>query len=254
MQKLIAANWKENPGTERKARELFLAVAKAKRPTDVAVAVIPPFVYLEEVAEAFRKMRDTAKRGLALGVQDVFWEETGRYTGEVGPKMVKSLGVSYAIVGHSERRKFLHETDAMINRKLLLALRDGLQVILCVGEPLSVRKKGIAASRAFIKNQLKKNLTGVGKGSNKTARAGKLLIAYEPIWAIGGGKSDDPKDAAAMAEFIKKHVKASVLYGGSVDSKNVRNFVEYKSIDGALVGGASLNGKEFGAMIKAAGK
>ena len=142
-------------------------------------------------------MSPAAKRGLSLGVQDVFWEEKGRYTGEVGPKMVKSLGVRYVIVGHSERRKYLHETDAMVGRKVTTALHDGLKVILCVGEPLSVRKKGLAASEKFIKNQLKKDLAGIFENGGvrfhwRMRDAGKnLMIAYEPIWAIGTGKSDE---------------------------------------------------------------
>ena len=247
MRKLLAANWKENPRTEREALKLFKEVAKGKR-EDVDVAICPPFVYLEEIADAFRKMPVTAKRNLALGAQDAFWEEKGAFTSEIGPKMIRSLGAKYVIIGHSERRKYLHETDAMINKKVQLALKDNLNVILCVGEPLAIRKKGISAARTYIKNQLKKDL--------KNIKIGSIAIAYEPIWAIGTGRNDNPQDAAQMADFIKTSVKAinnrlnpRILYGGSVRSKNIRDYVQCKGIDGALVGGASLKAGEFKKII-----
>lgn len=250
MKKLLVANWKENPQTEAGAAKLFEAVGKTKR-QNVDVIICPPFVYIEEVAASFRKMRTAAKKDLALGVQDVFWEEYGAFTSEVGPKMLKSLGVQYVIVGHSERRKYQKETDAMINKKIALALKDGLHVILCVGEPAAVRKNGTAAAKKFIKNQLKKDLAGVH---------GKIIVAYEPIWAIGTGKNDRPEDAVVIADFIKKILKDELgisnprfLYGGSANSKNIRDYVQYKEVDGALVGGASLRAEEFKKMIALVG-
>jgi triosephosphate isomerase len=246
MRKLIAANWKENPGNERGALKLFREVARAKR-GNADVVICPPFIYLEEVASEFRKMNAAAKKHFAIGAQDVFWEEKGAFTSEVGPKMLRSLGARYVIVGHSERRKYLGETDAMINKKIKLALRDKLNVILCVGEPLAVRKRGIVAAERFVKDQLKKDLAGA---------TGKIIVAYEPIWAIGTGKNDSPEEAAHMAAFIKKTLMAHnptlsprILYGGSVNSKNIRNYVQYKDIDGALVGGASLKAGEFKKLI-----
>lgn len=239
MQKLIVANWKENPKSENAALKLFKEIARAPR-NGAQVVICPPFVYLEEISAAYRKMSATAKKNLALGVQDIFWEEHGAFTSEIGPKMIRSLGARYVIVGHSERRKYLKETDVMINKKIKMALADGLHVVLCVGEPLSIRKKGIVAAKTYIKNQLKKDLTGIGRAMN-------LTVAYEPIWAIGTGRNDSPADAVEMAKFINA---SRFLYGGSVNSKNIRDYVQCKGIDGALVGGASLKAGEFKKLIK----
>jgi len=247
MPKFFAANWKENPKSEAKALTLFKATASVKRNSHVGVAVCPPFIYLEEISHAYKRLG--IKKGLALGAQDVFSEEKGPFTGGVGPKMLKSLGAKYVIVGHSERRKWMHETDAMINKKIRLALADGLTVILCVGEPLSIRKKGIGAAKKFIGIQLAKDLKTIKPGKNN------LVVAYEPIWAIGTGHYDKPEDARAMATFIKKllnqkhHQKARFLYGGSVNSKNIADYVQYEEIDGALVGGASLKADECKKII-----
>jgi len=158
MSKLIVANWKENPRTEAQAVALYRAIAKMRRSTKTEAVVCPPFICMERLATARRREK---KHRVALGAQDVFWKEKGPYTSEVGPKMLRSLGVNYVIVGHSERRKWLKEIDAMINKKIKLALADGLKVILCVGEALAVRKKGIAAARRFVANQLKKDLAGI---------------------------------------------------------------------------------------------
>jgi triosephosphate isomerase len=243
MTKLIAANWKENPRTEAKALKLFMAVAKAKRDANVEVAIFPPFIYLEELARSFKRL--SSRTGLSLGAQDVFWEEQGAYTSEVGPAMLRGLGLKYVILGHSETRKYEKETDAMINKKLALAAQDGMKIILCVGESLSVRKKGATAAKRFVEGQLKKDLKKV------FLKKGTLHVAYEPIWAIGTGKSDSPEDARDMAIFIKASLKkagypaSKVLYGGSVNSKNAPSYVQLKEIDGALIGGASLKAEKF---------
>ncbi len=236
MQKLVVANWKENPKTEKQALALFRAVAKVKPANGVEVVICPPFIYLERIADVRRCEK---KRHIVLGAQDVFWQEKGEFTSEVGPQMLKSLGVRYVIVGHSERRKWLKETDAMINKKVKRALRDGLRVILCVGESLSIRKKGIAAARKFVEGQLKKDLVGVPR-----ARLSYVAVAYEPIWAIGTGRNARPEDAAFMADAIKKFAPR-MLYGGSVDSKNIADYVQYNQISGVLIGGASLKAGEF---------
>jgi len=250
---MIAANWKENPKTEAGASRLFKAVAAAattvkmaRRNKNVEMVICPPYIFLEEIARVYKHFSSRIKKNLALGAEDVFWEESGPFTGGVGPKMLASLGVRYVIVGHSERRRWFKETDAMVNKKVKLAVRDGLTVILCVGEPLAIRKKGARAAEAFIKFQLKKDLQNVRKGN--------IIIAYEPIWAIGTGRNDPPKDAAAIARFIKKTLaksfkSAKVLYGGSVNGANARDYVQLKDIDGALVGGASLNAGEFKKII-----
>jgi triosephosphate isomerase len=249
--KLIAANWKEHPKTEAEALSLFRAVAKAPRAGGMTVVVAPPFLYLEEVIREFNRMTPPARLRLAIAAQDVFWEEQGAYTGEVGPAMLRSLGAKYVIVGHSERRRFEKETDAMINKKIALALKDGLKVILCVGESLSVREKGAEIAKKFVAQQLAKDFKDI------SPKAGSLLVAYEPIWAIGTGRSDKPEDARDMAMFIKKVLKQTkrmsvkFLYGGSVNGKNIGDYVQLREIDGALVGGASLKAEEFKKIINA---
>lgn len=254
MGKLIAANWKEHPKTEAEAFALFKAVVAVSRPQGVTVLVCAPFIYLEELARTFKKMPAKARARLALGAQDVFWEEEGAYTSEVGPKMLRSLGAKYVILGHSERRKFAKETDAMINKKIAIAARDGLKIILCVGESLSVRDRGAVVAKKFVGQQLAKDLKGI------TIKAGDLWVAYEPIWAIGTGRSDAPADAREMAAFIKsivkktKHIVPKFLYGGSVNGGNAAGYVQLSEVDGALVGGASLRPAEFQKIINAAHK
>jgi triosephosphate isomerase len=247
--KLIAANWKENPKTEAQALVLFKTVEKIKRGGGVEVVICPPFIYLEEITRVYKRMSAAARVRLAIGAQDVFWEEQGAFTSEVGPKMLRSLGAKYVIIGHSERRKFAKETDAMINRKIALAVRDKLKVILCVGESLAVRKKGVAAAKKFVSEQLTKDLRGI------SLKSAELAIAYEPIWAIGTGRNDSPEDARAMATFIKtllkkqKGITPRFLYGGSVNGGNAADYVQLNEIDGALVGGASLKADEFKKII-----
>lgn len=226
MKKILFANWKMNPLSEQEA-------VKLARASDFKNAVIiPPFVFLKSVKNVLKNA--------SLGAQDAFFEEKGAFTGEVSPMMLKKLGVRYVIVGHSEHRR-LGESDEMIAKKVKAGIHAGLKVILCVGEPLSVYKKGKRAMEEFIKKQLrfikdKKN----------------LIVAYEPIWAVGTGKNADPEDAVHMAQFIKNIVSVPVLYGGSTNSKNAKSFLEKKEIAGFLIGGASLNGKEFQKMINVA--
>jgi triosephosphate isomerase len=215
----------------------------------VEVAICPPFIYLEEVAREFKRMTPAARARLAVGAQDAFWEEAGAYTGEVGPAMLRSLGAKYVIIGHSERRRFAKETDLIINKKVALAVRDGLKVILCVGESLSVREKGAEIAKKFVAQQLTKDL------KNISLKVGDICIAYEPIWAIGTGKNDTPADAREMAVFVKSllkeqhQIKPRFLYGGSVNSKNAVDYVQLKDVDGALVGSASLKADEFKKII-----
>ena len=258
MDKIIVANWKMNPPTEAEAKKL------AKASNVRGVVICPPFPYISSFKFQVSRFK--------LGAQDVFWGNSGAYTGEVSALMLKNLGVEYVIIGHSERRKWLNETDEMINKKVLAALGAGLKAILCVGEPFSVRKRGLAAAKRFVKNQLKKDLRNV---SSFKFHVSGLIIAYEPIWAIGTGRADSPEETAEMAKFIKDvlgamfHVsrfpeavrqladrygagKFRVLYGGSVNSQNAEMFLDKKEIDGALVGGASIKPKEFGKIIKIA--
>ncbi|MDO8537051.1 MAG: triose-phosphate isomerase [bacterium] len=248
MAKLIVANWKMNPGTFREAKTIASSISKfAKHKKNVEVVVCPPFIWLADLLHE-------SPHGVRWGAQNVFWEDKGAFTGEVSPAMIKDSGAEYVIIGHSERRHSLGETDVMINKKIIAALRAGLRVILCVGEPTSVRKKGLAVAKRYVMSQLHKDLHGLKKILHS-----RLIIAYEPIWAIGTGKADKPEDTIEMTRFIKSlllttyHLPhSSVLYGGSVNGKNAQSFLRHKDIDGALVGGASLKAGEFKKIIKIA--
>ena len=244
MKKILAFNWKMNPTA------LEEAISLAKASDYSGVIIMPPFIFLEEVGEILKRAN--------LGAQDVFWENPpaggGAFTGEVSGTELKNLGVEYVIVGHSERRQKLNETDAMINKKVLAGMEAGLKVILCVGESLLIRRRGKKAVENFIKNQLQKDLKGI---ENLKFKIENLMIAYEPVWAIGAGYSDTPEDAAEMIKYVKEFLISNfqfsnikVLYGGSVDSKNIENFVKYKDIDGFLVGGASLKPEEINEIIQ----
>lgn len=254
--KLIVFNWKMAPDSFKEAISLFerTRIYADKTRTNAEIIVAPPFVYLEKLATSA-----VAKGygGLRFASQDVFWENPpaggGAYTGEISVKMLKNLGAEYVIIGHSERRKYLNETDEMINKKVLAALEAELKVILCVGEDLSIRKAGKKAVEKFIKSQLEKDLKGLLGIKNQISN---VIIAYEPIWAIGAGHSDTPQDAVEMIRFIKQTLNSifhilshKVLYGGSVDSKNIGNFLKHSEIDGALVGHASLRAGEVKKMI-----
>ena len=237
MSKLIVANWKLHPLSLKDA----LRIAKA---SDRKNAVIcPPYPFLPAVGKVLKRA--------ALGAQDVFWEETGPHTGEVSAAMLKAFGAKYVILGHSERRGLLGEPDWMIQKKVRAAQAAGLRVILCVGEPRHVRRKGISAAKKYVAKQLKHDLAGA---------SGRVVVAYEPIWAIGTGVPDKPKESAEMAWFVKSFCRASlglprvaVLYGGSVKAKNARRFLVHAEIDGALVGGASVKPSEFRPILRVAG-
>lgn len=233
MKKLLVANWKMNLPQLNKWKRF-------SAPKNVEVVICPPFSYLRETKEVLG-------RPLKLGAQDVFWEEKGAFTGEVSPSMLKNSGVEYVIIGHSERRRWLGETDEMVNKKVLAALNAGIKVILCVGEPKEVRKRGLGAAKKFVGNQLIKDLRSVKKKD-------QIIFAYEPIWAVGTGVPDKAEDSAEIAAFIKSKTGGKVVYGGSITSKNARGFFERKEIWGALVGGASLNAKEFNKIISIASR
>ena len=231
---LIIGNWKSNPNTVTDAEKLAIAEDYE------GVVIAPPFQYLERVGSILRHAM--------LGAQDVFWEDGGPYTGEVSASQLKDLKVSYVIVGHSERREHLGETDDVINRKAKIALDRDLRVVLCVGEPIQIRKLGIKAAKDFITNQIKNDLKGVKKSDAK-----KVIVAYEPVWAVGTGTPDIPEETAEICAYIKNLVKVNrVIYGGSVNSKNVKEFLDQDDIDGALPGGASLNPKEFQKIVEIA--
>ncbi|MBI2035605.1 MAG: triose-phosphate isomerase [Candidatus Liptonbacteria bacterium] len=266
MKKLLIANWKMNPVTLDEARDLFDATEKFAEKYGARVVVAPPFTHLEElINRALKKEYE----GIHFGAQDAFWEDAGAFTGEISPKMLRNLGVSYAIIGHSERRMILHETDEMINKKIIACEAAGLKVILCVGEPREVRDKGLNAAKDYVKSQLEADLKNIQTLYPIPQTPDPIIVAYEPIWAIGTGVPDKPQDSANMARFIKELLMAKphtpkraspsdfslnplILYGGSVTASNAELFLSEKDIDGALVGGASLSAEEFGKIIKIA--
>jgi triosephosphate isomerase (TIM) len=245
---LLAANWKMNPVDAGAALELVKGVLPvATAHTDrVEVALFPPFPWLLGVAEVLDQS------GVKLGAQDCFWEMSGAYTGEVSPAMLKGW-CDWVIVGHSERRGHLGETDDMVARKAAAALGSELGVILCVGELDEQYVAGIG--HEVVSSQVKAGLANCSADDS-----GRLVIAYEPVWAIGTGKSADPEHAYKTMRLIRRVVgevigagaarKVRVLYGGSVNASNVESYVELPLCDGCLVGGASLKPDEFSEMIK----
>ncbi len=239
--KLLVLNWKINPATPKAA----LALAKA---SDISgMVVVPPFVYIQEVKKILKKAQ--------LGAQDLFGSnDMQAATGEISGTELKNLGVTYVIVGHSERRHTLGETDAIVARKMQAASEIGLTPILCVGETKAEKDAG--EREEVLKRQLETGLSLIFLRGKPPV---EIIIAYEPVWAIGNGNPEEPASAAATMSFIKQfvieryHVQPRMLYGGSVTSQNIADYLNYKEVDGALIGGASLKASEVkkcAALIK----
>lgn len=235
---LLVANWKMNPKTPKEVGRFFAVCKKAQIPKNVDVVIAPPFPFLAYA-------RPTKK--IALGAQDVFWEPEGSYTGEVSGSMLKNIGVSHVIIGHSERRRYQGETDEVVNKKVHHAFKMKLTPIVCVGE---TSRDGDGAFFAVIKSQLTWALAKISRRD-----ISRVVIAYEPIWAIGTGKPAKPGDANEAALFIKKIIadmhnsrtakKVRVLYGGSIDPHNAASFLWEQEITGLLVGKESRDPKSF---------
>jgi triosephosphate isomerase len=243
----IVGNWKMHR-THLEAAALAAEVVRAlgSGSEGVAVAVCPPFPALDRVSQALAGSR------VRLGAQDVFWEDEGPYTGEVSAPMLRALGCAVAIVGHSERRAHLGETDAMVARKLRACWRHGLMPVLCVGETWEERTAGLAADR--LRAQVRAALEG--------ADPAPLLVAYEPVWAIGTGQPATPRDCREGLDAVREELRrlwgdaaqAPCLYGGSVTPDNCQGFWDEGTADGALVGGASLDAAAFAAICRRAGR
>ncbi|HKV86579.1 MAG TPA: triose-phosphate isomerase [Candidatus Dormibacteraeota bacterium] len=245
---IVAANWKMNPTNVDDALDLVRGVMSVARghADRVEVSIFPPFPWLLAVSEVL------VESGVKLGAQDCFWEMSGAYTGEVSPTMLKGL-CQWVIVGHSERRLYLSETDEMVARKTAAALSSELNVIMCVGELADHYDAG--TSDQVVGAQVK-----AGLASCSADDSARLVIAYEPVWAIGTGKNADPEHAYKTMRLIRRVVgemigagaarKVRVLYGGSVNSTNVQSYVELPYCDGCLVGGASLDAEEFAHIVK----
>ena len=229
-----------SPTTLEGAKLLFEAVKKeVKNIKKVEIVICPPFPYLPILNNGSPTSITTSI--IRLGGQDCFWEEKGAFTGEVSPKMLKDLGCKYVIIGHSERRRYFEETDEMINKKIKAALKVGLRPILCIDKisqiPNFLRKRGGRRGRSPLRP--KKDLGGV-------------IIAYEPLFAIGTGKPCSIEKAKKMRLLILRNLNKNlpVLYGGSVNSQNARDYIEKAKFQGLLVGGTSLNAQEFIKLVK----
>lgn len=259
---IVAANWKMHT-TPADAGELARSIASRTREAGVIRIICPPFVGLAAVRNALATPAVAAPdgTGVAVGAQNVHHEAAGAYTGEIAAPMLVGLA-SWVILGHSERRRDAGETDELIGRKLAAALAHGLRMILCVGEQLADREAGRA--EAIVDAQLRGCLAGMDPASVAADAGGpRFTIAYEPVWAIGTGRTARGADAAAMADAIRRTLAAlgwpdgaadvPVLYGGSVTSAAIDEFLAEPSIDGALVGGASLKPDEMAGIVARAG-
>lgn len=238
MNPIIAGNWKMNkdPGESRVLVQRLLELAGDVKDRDVIIC--PPFTSLPAVAEIIKNSR------FKLGAQNMHWERSGAFTGEISGLFLKSLGCAYVIIGHSERRHIMGETDEMINKKLKTALEIGLISIFCIGETEKEREEG--RTEEVILHQLKEGLKDI------ESEVHKIIFAYEPVWAIGTGKTATPKQASEVHRFIRNQFKkqVTILYGGSVNAGNIDSLMAEKEIDGVLVGGASLKPEEFARIIK----
>ena len=249
---IIAANWK----MYKTHLEAIQAVQKLSYLLDnddaerVEVVICPPFTALRSV----QTLIDSDRLSYGLGAQNVYPEDSGAFTGEVSPPMLEALKVSYVIVGHSERRQLFGEDDVLVNKKARAVFAHGMTPILCVGETLEERDAGGTESK--VAQQIRRGFDGVEAQTARTA-----VIAYEPIWAIGTGRNAEPADAGRVIEAIRGTLDAKyvggdvgssvrVQYGGSVKPGNVRGFMAHPEIDGALVGGASLDPEDFALIVK----
>lgn len=244
---MIAGNWKMHK-TPTEAKVFARELAEELRDTaGVEVVLAPPFVALVPVQEAIEGT------GMKLAAQDVFWEREGAYTGEISPPMLKDAGCSYAIVGHSERRTYFGETDETVNRKVKALLQEGLGAIVCVGERLEEREAG--KTLAVVKRQVEGALRGL-----KAEDLSSVVIAYEPVWAIGTGRTATPEQAQEVHSQIRGMVGEAfgrdvaqalrIIYGGSVKPENIDALMAAPDIDGALVGGASLKVESFSRIVR----
>lgn len=242
---IIAGNWKMFK-TAGETKEFLEALKPLVADAKAEVLVCPPFTSLETAAIA------SQGTNIMVGSQNMHWEEEGAFTGEIAPGMLTALGITYTIIGHSERRQYFGETDETVNKKVKAALKHGLLPIVCVGESLEEREQGI--SKDVCRRQVEQGLTGI-----ESSEAAKLVIAYEPIWAIGTGKTASAADAQEVIGYIRQVLgemfgqdaaqQIRIQYGGSVKPGNIKELMAQPDIDGALVGGASLQPDSFAAIV-----
>ncbi len=254
---IIIANWKMNPGFkngEVLINDIVKLLKKSKKRKGlltIDIVFCPPFVSLAEAAKKIKSIN-----GLFLGAQSCFWEEKGEFTGEISPVWLKEIGCQYVVLGHSERRLNLGETDEMVHKKVKAALQIGLVPVVCVGETLEERHKGL--KDYVILEQVSRALEGISLNSDQ-----KIIVAYEPIWVIGSGRAVSPEDAEYTAKVLLQRMvdlfplpivrnNIRILYGGSVDSTNIKSFIDEPTINGVLVGSVSLRAQEFVKMCETA--
>jgi triosephosphate isomerase len=242
----IAGNWKMFKTVQEAVLFVKELRSLVKDFTDVEIVVAPPFTAVHAVAEAVRNTN------IVVAAQNLHWEREGAFTGEVSPGMIKEAGAEYAIVGHSERRRLFGESDEIVNRKAIAALTSGVMPIVCVGETLEQRER--EETLAVLDRQVEQGLNGFTRG-----QAGDLVIAYEPVWAIGTGRNATAAQAEEAHAHIRRRVREGfgaeaadrcrVIYGGSVKPDNIRDLIAQPDVDGALVGGASLDVASFAAIV-----
>jgi triosephosphate isomerase len=239
----IAANWKMNKTVSETREFIIKFIPEVKATTEVDIVIAPPFTSLSAAAE---KIRNT---NIILAAQDVFYEEKGAYTGEISPLMLVDIGCRYVIVGHSERRQYFNEKDDTVNKKIKAAKQAGLGVIVCIGESLEEREAGKTFD--VLQRQIEKGFDGMDLQG--------IVIAYEPIWAIGTGKTATPEQAQEAHAYIREKLRVlygnkaeglCIIYGGSVTPDNVDFLMACTDVDGALVGGASLKVDSFTRIVK----
>lgn len=245
---IVAGNWKMNmtPSEAKKLVEDMKPLVKDY--TDCDIVVCPPAIDIPVVAEAVRGSN------IKLGAQNIHWEEKGAYTSEISAAMLKEYGVQYAIIGHSERRAYFGETDETVNKRALFALKNEITPIICVGESLSQREAG--ETNEFVSKQIKAALQGMTSSDVKN-----VVVAYEPIWAIGTGKTATPQDANDTIGIIRSAIaeqfdditsqEVRIQYGGSMNDANAFELISMQHIDGGLIGGASLKADKFAVICKA---
>ncbi|HMK49500.1 MAG TPA: triose-phosphate isomerase [Thermodesulfovibrionales bacterium] len=239
----MAANWKMNKTVSETAEFIESFVPEVKDASGVDIVLAPPFTSLALAAE---RLKGT---NVGLAAQDVFYEAKGAYTGEISPLMLVDIGCSHVIIGHSERRQYFHETDETVNRKIVAAKKAGLGIIFCIGESLEEREAG--KTLEVLDREIKKGLAEVTPE--------KMVVAYEPIWAIGTGKTATPQQAQEAHAYIREKLRGlygnradelCILYGGSVTPDNVNALMICQDVDGALVGGASLKSDSFARIVR----
>ena len=245
--KFVAGNWKMNTTIDEAIALAKAVVDKMGKVSDVDVAVCPPYISLKAVADV------VAGSNVKLGAQDVHWEAKGAFTGKISCAMLKSVGVTYVIIGHSEQRQYFHETNDTVNKKVKAVLAAGLLPIVCVGETLDERKTGKLFS--IIEGQTKGAFAGISKEDTL-----KCTIAYEPVWAIGTGETATPDQANEMHIFIRKQIASlyddvtaqnvRIQYGGSMKPDNAKSLLALSDVDGGLIGGAALKADDFYGIVQ----